>query len=175
MQTSNRRKTALAGLAIVLAPVLSSCGFHYATDRDYTPGVGANDRSATVDFLSVVVVSDADGKGVLIAGLANNSLDEVIKLDTLSGEEGTSFSGLTPVEVEPQGFVNLEGGAEPIQVAGDFKAGNFLPVTAKFSNGETVTLKAPVVRNCGDYAETAGLPAGDRHCPSGNDLAGNSH
>lgn len=48
MQMSRRRKTALASLAIVLAPVLSSCGFNYATDREYTPGVGSYDISGEV-------------------------------------------------------------------------------------------------------------------------------
>ena len=174
MQTSHRRKTALAGLAIVLAPVLSSCGFDYATDRDYTPGVGANDRSGTVDILSAAVVSDADGNGVLVASLSNNDKDEAISLDSVSSEDGATFTGLTPVDVKPQGFVNLAGGSTPIKVTGDFAAGNFLSVTASFSNGEHVTLKAPVVRNCGYYAETPGLPAGPEHCPSGNDH-GNAH
>src|SRR5690606_23196362 len=35
MQMPHRRKTALAALALVLAPVMSSCGFDNATDRDY--------------------------------------------------------------------------------------------------------------------------------------------
>ena len=44
----SRRKLATAIGALVLAvPGLSACGFNYATDREYTPGNGTNDLTAS--------------------------------------------------------------------------------------------------------------------------------
>lgn len=165
----SRRTTAIASLAFVLAPVLSSCGFDYATDRDYTPGVGANDRSGTVAVLAGVVVSDSDGNGVVVASLANKSVDETVTLSSVSGE-GLTLGDVAEVELGPQGFENLAETESPITVSGDFVAGNFVPVTFAFDNGDQAEMSLPVVRNCGDYANVAGLPAGADRCESGNDL-----
>lgn len=173
MQKPRRRTTALASLALVLAPVLSSCGFDYATDRDYTPGVGANDRSNTVAVLAGVVVSDSDGNGVVVASLANKSVEETVTLTGVSGQ-GLTVGDVAEVELAPQGFENLATAESPIAVTGDFVAGNFVPVTFAFDNGEQAEMKLPVVRNCGPYAEVAGLEAGPERCASGNDLESES-
>ncbi len=168
MQTP-RRTTALAALALLLAPALSSCGFDYATDRDYPVTVGATDRSGEVDVLSGVVVSAEDGEGVVVTSLANNSATESISLTELTGE-GVTVSGFSEVEVPESGFVNLADGDSPIKVSGDFEAGNFIPLTLAFSNGDQISIKMQVRRNCGDYADVAGLREGAEICPSGNDL-----
>ena len=55
------RPLATAAAVIALAAPLTSCGFDYATERDYTPGRGANTREGEVDVLSAVVVSAANG------------------------------------------------------------------------------------------------------------------
>lgn len=173
MQMPHRRKTALAAFALVLAPVLSSCGFNNATDRDYTPGVGANNRDGVVDVLAGVIVADEadNGSGVFVASFSNNSVDDAISVEAMTSATGAVFTGLDePIALEPEGFHNLATTESPISVTGDFNAGNFVPVTVSFSNGEDSSLKVPVVRNCGDYASVAGLPEGPKLCPSGNDL-----
>lgn len=164
-----RRTTALAAFALVLTPVLSSCGFNNATDRENTIAVGASDRSGQADVLAAVVVSAEDGTGVFIASLANNSLKEPISLTGVTGE-GITVTGFSDVELPEGGFVNLAEGKSAIKVSGDFEAGNFIPVTLEFSNGEQISLKAQVRRNCGDYADVVGLRDGADVCPSGNDL-----
>lgn len=169
MQMPHRRTTALASLALVLAPVLSSCGFGLATDRDYTPGAGANDRSNTVAVLAGVVVSDTDGNGVVVASFSNKSTEDEVALTGVTGE-GVTTGEVAEIDLAPQAFVNLAEAEDPIAVTGDFVAGNFVPVTFQFSNGEQAEMKLPVVRNCGYYAEVAGLPAGEDRCPSGNDV-----
>ena len=63
------RPLAIAAAVLALAAPLSSCGFDYATERDYTPGSGANNREGVVDVLSAVVVSGAEGSGTFVASL----------------------------------------------------------------------------------------------------------
>lgn len=171
MQMSRRRKTALASLAIVLAPVLSSCGFDYATDREYTPGVGSNDITGEVSVLSGVVVSAEEGSGVLIATLANRSTSESITLESVTGQDGLEVADVEPLELAKLSSANLAlEEYPPIDVQGDFVASNYVTVTFNFSNGEDIDLEVPVRRNCGDYAEIDGVEAGPELCPSGNDL-----
>src|SRR5690606_15046753 len=104
----------------VLAPVLSSCGFNLATDRDYTPGVGANNREGTVDVLSAVIVADdaKSGSGVFVASFSNNSTDtdESITVESISNDDGATFTGLEPIELEAEGFHNLATTESPVRV-----------------------------------------------------------
>lgn len=159
-----RRKTALTLSALVLAtPVLTACGFNYATDRPYTPGRGVNDRAGTVDVLNALIVSGQDNSGTFIASLSNNDQEQQASFVSLAGAEGTTIQpgSFPPVPVDPGALVNLaiEGG---VPVSGSFTAGEFVPVTLGFANGERVTLKVPVVPDEGDYegldtsAETSG-------------------
>lgn len=159
-----RRHTALTLSALVLAtPVLTSCGFNYATDRVYTPGRGANDRAASVDVLNAVVVSGQDGSGTFIASLSNNDQEKQASFVSLAGAEGTTLQpgSFSPVPIDPGALVNLavEGG---VPVSGSFTAGNFVPVTLGFANGERVTMKVPVVPDEGDYEglDTSGETSG---------------
>ena len=80
-----------AATIVALAAPLSSCGFDYATDRDYTPGSGANNRDGDVDVLSAVVVSAAEGSGTFIASLSNNDTDTEQTFTGVSGDEGASI------------------------------------------------------------------------------------
>ena len=111
MQMSHRRKTALASSAMVLASVLSSCGFDYATDREYPPGVGANDRTLTVDVLSAHIVSDKEGRGVFIASLANNDTLEGASLTSMTSEQ-VDVDAFSPIEIAPGAAVNLADGSQ---------------------------------------------------------------
>lgn len=165
----SRRTTALSFAALVLAPVLSSCGFDYATDRDYTPGVGADNREGTVDVLGSVVVSDRDGRGVLVASFSNGSSDENIQVTGVTGGEGLKVAEFDEIDLAPQGFESLADGDTPIKVSGDLEKGSFVELTVEFSNGESSRLSLPVVGNCGYYAEVTGLPAGDETCETGHD------
>ncbi len=58
-----RRTTALSvGSLLLAAPLLSSCGFNYATDRPNTVAAGANNRDGAVDVLGAVIVSSYHAK-----------------------------------------------------------------------------------------------------------------
>jgi hypothetical protein len=153
-----RRTTALAAGALLLGTtLLSGCasisGRDPATNREYTPANGANNRDAEVDVLGAVVVSGQSGSGTFIATLVNSSPDEAISMDSLAGagdDASLAASDFSPIEVPARGAVNLADG-QGVTVTGDFEAGQFAEVQVGFSNGESVTLKVPVVTDTGSF------------------------
>ena len=148
------RPLATAAAVLALAVPLSSCGFDYATDRDYTPAGGANNRDGDVDVLSAVVVSAAEGSGTFVASLSNNDPDGEQTFTAVAGDEGTvTASDFDPVTISAGGLVNLAEPAADIVLTGDFGAGDVLPLTIDFGNGERISLNVPVVSNDTGYWE----------------------
>ena len=142
-----------AAAVVALAAPLSSCGFDYATDRDYTPGSGANNREGEVDVLSAVVVSAAEGSGTFVASLSNGSEGEQT-LTAVAGQDSTvTAAEFEPVVIPPGGLVNLAEPAADIVLTGDFAAGDVVPLTVDFGNGERVSLNVPVVSDETGYWE----------------------
>jgi len=142
----SRRKLALTVGALVLAvPGVAACGFNFATDREYTPANGVNDKSGKVDVLNAMIVSASEGSGTFIATLSNNSA-EAIHLESLSfGSNSTiRVAGFDAIEVGPRGFVNLADG-QGIKVSGDFASGDFVSLSLGFDSGETADMEVPVV------------------------------
>ena len=143
-----------AAAVVALAAPLSSCGFDYATDRDYTPGSGANNREGEVDVLSAVVVSAAEGSGTFVASFSNNDPDEEQTFTAVAGEDATvTAAEFEPITIAPGGLVNLAEPAAGIVVTGEFGAGDVVPLTVDFGNGERVSLNVPVVSNETGYWE----------------------
>lgn len=149
------RPLATAAAVLALAVPLSSCGFDYATDRDYTPGSGSNSREGVVDVLSAVVVSGADGSGTFVASLSNNDADDEQTFTGVSSTEGGSLQSaeFEPITISPGGLVNLAEPAAGIVLTGEFGAGDFIPLAVDFGNGERVTLNVPVVADDTGYWE----------------------
>jgi hypothetical protein len=149
------RSLATAAAVIALAAPLTSCGFDYATERDYTPAGGSNNREGVVDLLSAVVVSGAEGSGTFVASLSNNDDSEEQSLTGISGGEGAAIEAaeLEPVTVPADGLVNLAEPPAGIVLTGEFTAGDFIPLTVDFSNGERISLNVPVVANDTGYWE----------------------
>lgn len=159
-----RRTLALATSALALcAPLITSCGFDYATDRLYTPAAGVNVRDASVDVLGAVVVSAEDGSGTFVASFANNSTDEPATVEALEGSDqsGLTIGDFSPIEVPAGGLVNLadEGG---IEVGGEVTAGEFVPLVLQFGDGEQIEVDVPVVTNCGTYEGLDGPPSAEQ-------------
>src|SRR4051794_17031843 len=149
-----RRTLALVvGLVLLGGPALTACASGYPTDQVYRPGVGTNDRDASVDVLGAVVVAAQDGSGTFVASFVNNDQANATRLDSFEGGDGSSLSatGFTPVKVAAGGLTVLaqQGG---IAVTGDFKPGDFVTVDLGFSTGESVSIDVPVVTACGEYA-----------------------
>ena len=141
-------------LVVALAAPLSSCGFDYATDRDYTPGSGANNREGDVDVLSAVVVSAAEGSGTFVASLSNNGSDEEETFTAVAGQDTeVTAAEFEPIAIPAGGLVNLAEPAAGIVLTGDFSAGDVVPITVDFGNGERVSLNVPVVSDETGYWE----------------------
>src|SRR5215218_6792069 len=141
-------------LVVALAAPLSSCGFDYATDRDYTPGSGANNREGDVDVLSAVVVSAAEGSGTFVASLSNNGSDEEETFTAVAGQDtDVTAAEFEPIAIPAGGLVNLAEPAAGILLTGDFAAGDVVPITVDFGNGERVSLNVPVVSDETGYWE----------------------
>ena len=110
------RLLAAAGALLLAAPVLSSCGFDYATDRVYTPGAGTNDQDAEVDVLGAVVVSAEDGSGTLITSFSNNDADEPATVDLdrrRRRRRRLTVGDFDPIEIPAGGLVNLADADDP--------------------------------------------------------------
>jgi hypothetical protein len=149
------RPTAIAGLLLALVPAaatLSSCGFDYPTDRVNTIAAGKNNRDHSVDALGIRVLASAKGQGRLIGALANNNDDEA-SLDEVSSPDGTAEAAdFKAIEVAGRGTVNLVN-VDPINLTGDFTAGDVITLDLTFSTGETASLDVPVVKNCFQYTQ----------------------
>ena len=169
LRRSARLLTA-AGVLLLAAPVLTSCGFDYATDRPYTPGAGTNAKDATVDVLGAVVVSAQDGSGTLIASFSNNAANADATVTEIAGsgdDTDLQVGGFQPIAIPAGGLVNLADAETPITITGDYDTGEFLSLKFTFADGGTATLDVPSLADCYEYAgldSTATTPTAVEDC-----------
>ena len=173
-----RRSLALVSGALLLSAPLASCGFDNATDRVNTITTGTGNRDASVDVLNAVIVSAEDGSGTLVATFVNNDQDDSATVESIEPAQSTSDDAdqvssvdFSPINVDPEGLVNLAGEDKGIPVKGDFGAGDVVHLTFGISGAQQVELTVPVVPNCGEYAGIDGSggdceigePVGETH------------
>ena len=149
------RPLATAAAVLALAVPLSSCGFDYATEREYDVTSAALSREGAVDILSAVVVSAAEGSGTFVASFSNNDPADAQTFTGLAGGEGATVTAaeFEPVSIPAGGLVNLADPAAGIVLTGDFTAGDVVPLTIDFGNGERISLNVPVVADDTGYWE----------------------
>ena len=146
MKSPIQRRVAIA--ALLLAPLLTACGFSEQTDQVYQPAVGSNDRSGSVDILDAVIVTGTDGSGTF-AGTLVSKESKADHLDSVSGPGITS--GRVNVEVPAYGTALLaDTGAVSLE-GSDITPGNIVDLTFSFASGQTTTMKVPVVAASGDF------------------------
>jgi hypothetical protein len=147
----NKRALAVAGLVAVAAPIFSSCGFDYATDRPNVIADGGYHITGDVHVLAARIVAPAKGSGTFVATI---SVDPHAPSTTLTGITGDGITAgqFSPIAIQSNGIVNLftDGG---IAVTGDFEAGDNVPVTLTFDNGDSIKVGAVVVKQCYEYAD----------------------
>ena len=146
-----QRALAVAGLVAVAAPLLSSCGFDYATDRPNVIADGGYHIEGDVHILASRIVAPAAGTGTVVATIAVEADAPGVTLTGISGD-GLTVGKVSPVEIQPHNAVNLftDGG---IPVTGDFEAGDTVPVTFEFDNGDSIQVQTRVVKQCHEYAD----------------------
>lgn len=173
---SRVRGAALAATTLALSAPLTACGFDVATNRVYTPAMGANARDASVDVLGAVIVANEAGAGNLVATFVNNSSTDGVELVSVESA-GDPAAQVEPqaIDLGPRDAVNLadEGG---LPTSGDFALGQFVPLTFTFNTGEGTERVDMQVAVVPDSDEFAGLgpsetgterPASDSVEPSG--------
>ena len=140
------------GGALALAPVLSSCGFDYATDRVYTPAAGVNERTTDIAVLGAAVVSGQDGSGTFIASFSNNDGANQGTVQAISGagDVPVTVGAFEPITIAPGGLVSLadDGG---IELEGDFGPGGYLTLAIDLGDDGSVTVPVPVVAPCNEF------------------------
>jgi hypothetical protein len=145
------RRAAIA--ALLLAPVLTACGFSAQTDQVYQAAVGPNFRGGEVDILDALIVSGQDGSGTFAGTLVNTNQSNDDRLDSVTGPGITASrrtivipAGGTPdPSLAHSGELTLRGDA--------IKPGAYVELTFAFSNGQSTTLQVPVVENTGDFID----------------------
>ncbi len=143
-----------AATVVALAAPLSSCGFDYATDREYSVTSANENRDGVVDVLGAVVVSAAEGSGTFVASFSNNDETKEQTFTAVTGQDTTvTAAEFEPITVPPGGLVNLAEPAADIVLTGEFAAGDVVPLTVDFGNGERVSLNVPVVSDDTGYWE----------------------
>lgn len=150
-----RRPTALVVALVAALPALSACsasGRDAATSRVNQIVMGTDNRDFEVDVLSAVVVAKADGSGTFIATLVNNSSQSENSMTGLAGAEGLDVSTFPPISIPVRGLVNLADGDQGIVVTGDFKLGQYVPLTVTLGDGTTIPVNTPVVADAGYWA-----------------------
>ena len=159
-----QRALAVAGLVAVAAPLMSSCSFNSATENPNAIADGGYELGGDVRVLAARIVAPSEGTGTFVATLAVEPSAEATKLTGISGD-GLTVGTVTPVEIPSNGVVNLftEGG---IPVTGAFGAGDNLPVTLTFDNGDSVEVGTRVVKPCGPYADVQTQSGGKAKGPS---------
>ncbi len=156
----SRRSLALLTGALLLAAPLSSCGFDLATNEVNQIAAGTNNRDSSVDVLGAVVVSGEEGKGTFVATFVNNDVTEPATVDSVGAQDPAAAEvvDFTPVEVAPNGLVNLAEDDQGILVEGDFAAGDYLPMVIELSGGDPIEVDVPVVPNCDQWEGIDPIP-----------------
>ena len=75
-------------------------------------------------------------------------------ITAVAGQDATvTAAEFEPVTIPAGGLVNLAEPAADIVLTGEFTAGDVVPLTVDFGNGERVSLNVPVVANDTGYWE----------------------
>ena len=154
-----RRSLALLTGALLMTAPLTACGFDKATDRVNTIVVGTSDRDTSVDVLNAVVVSAEEGSGTFIASFVNNDLEEPATVSAITPQdpEAVQVPDFSPIEIEPNGIVNLAEDDQGVAVEGEIEAGGLVTMTVELESGDLIELDVPVVPNCDEYEGLDGV------------------
>ncbi|MFL6024075.1 MAG: hypothetical protein ACJ72O_12115 [Marmoricola sp.] len=160
MKSPLKRRVAIA--ALLLAPLMTACGFSAQTDQVYQAAVGVNDRAGVVELLNAQIVSAADGTGTFIATLDNNAN----KADRLISVTGSGVTATTKgIDIPADGVANLAlpaASGNPVQVQVDgtgVQAGKWVRLTFTFASGQSSEVLIPIVTSDSTDYKDVPLPS----------------
>ena len=153
------RSLATAAAVIALAAPLTSCGFDYATERDLHPRRrrqqprGRGRRALRGRGLRRRGVRHL--RGVAVQQRRRRGAEPHRHLRRRRRRDGATVEAaeFEPVTVPAAGLVNLAEPPADIVLTGDFTAGDFVPLSVDFGNGERISLNVPVVADDTGYWE----------------------
>lgn len=156
-------------LGVALLTFLSACGLKAQTVLPYTPAEGVNvnvgDRGAAVQVRNLMILSTANGSGVVSATIIAVKPDVLTGISgyplKADGSEGAPFiaKGQTPIQLAPGTSIALAN-KPPITVTStDLTVGGDAQVTLSFATVGDMTLRVPVVNaSQSTYASPAPNP-----------------
>lgn len=155
---STLRRTLAAASLLVLAPVMTACGFSEQTDAIYQSSTGVNSRAGSVWILNAAVVTGTDGEGTFAGTLVNENDNSSAELVSV-----TDSASKAAVVVPAGGVVNLATKGQVRVTNSSIIPGGYVELTFQFADGQTTQLNVPVLANVGDYAA---VPVGPATQPS---------
>ncbi|MFV0451569.1 MAG: hypothetical protein ACK5LS_04870 [Propioniciclava sp.] len=160
----NRSIRALA-VAATSALLLSGCGFNAQTLQPYTPAEGVNLDVADIKVRNVVVVSDADGNGILSGSIVSRGDDSLTAVEVVPLLEGNvpgaplPVTPLRPVTLPAGDLVVLTDPTPAFAVSGDtLVPGQTVALSLTFASGGVGEVITPVMSS-GDIAFETLAPA----------------
>ena len=155
MPTRRRLSISLAALALV-AGLASGCT---AGDWRYDspPAAGVQQDSGTVKARNIMVLADEQGDGLVLGSVFTTEPLDLTQVAVAAEQEDGSFGDPVAVAVTGSVPVNqgLALGAKESRVEGaGLQEGLLADVFMEFSDGTTMTVKAPVLSSThADYAQ----------------------
>ena len=161
---NGRTGTLAAVVAVLVALVLAGCGSDRPDVVDESRG--QVERTASIDALDLVLVTNGDGVARLIGTLINQAdeTDRLVGLDVEAEPPGYSVIFADgPYALPEDDKLRLYRDANVTVISEAFSPGYRADVTLVFANSEPLTTTVPIERNTGIYrdVEVTQPPDGD--------------
>jgi hypothetical protein len=147
--TSRARSIAVAGAALLLPLTVSagcSASFGAQTQQPYQAADGVNADSGPIAARNILVIADAQGKGVLNAVLVNNGTtdDRLASVAVDRSVQGVAVAGPQQQPLPAGEAVPLGTRGKAITITGA-KPGQLVKLTLSFASAGPITASIPVI------------------------------
>lgn len=157
------RRTVACLCTVVALGALTGCG---GNDLRYEPAIGSNARTASIQALSLAVVTNGHGVGTLAGTLINEAdgADRLLDVRTTSeiGPIGTTLPD-GPVALPHEEPVRLATTSAVMMRSDNLRQGYWIDLVIRFDDSSELSMKVPVEPQSGPYAdiEITQSPDGD--------------
>lgn len=158
MTQPHHRRIAASLAALVLVTGLASGCTAEAWRYDIPPGAGVVEDAGPIKARSILLLADAEGKGLLMGSLFTDDPVELVGVAVAAQQPDGSYA--EPVTVDISGEVGVQeplefGGTESVIDGANLHKGLLATVLMQFSDGTTMTVEPVVVSSEeNSYAES---------------------